>query len=66
MNKYLNYTVKEAANAARVSLPTMYEWCKRTDFPALKVGRKILIPIAPFQRWLEVQAGEVPSDGQLV
>lgn len=56
-------TPREAAEAAKVSLPTIYEWCKRPGFPSFPVGgsngkrSKILIPVDAFKRWLEAQAG---------
>ena len=66
MAELLNYTPKEVSHAAHVSLPTVYEWCKRPDFPCFKVGRKILIPVDAFKRWLEAQAGQGCTDGRAV
>jgi excisionase family DNA binding protein len=54
----LTLTALEAARAANVSIPTMYAWLHKTNFPALRVGRKWLIPVDAFRRWLETQAGE--------
>ena len=53
----LTMTALEAARAANVSLPTMYEWLHRSNFPALRVVKKWLVPVDAFKRWLEAQAG---------
>lgn len=52
----LAYTVNEAAEAAGVSRPTMYQWTKRQDFPVAKIGGCTRIPVQAFQAWLEKQA----------
>lgn len=58
MDEYgsLTYKPKEAAKAINVSPPVMYELCKRRDFPAIHIGRAIVIPKAGLERWLEEQA----------
>ena len=53
----LAYTLNQAAAAINVSRPTMTQLAQREDFPAMKVGRKWLIPIRPFEIWLEKQSG---------
>lgn len=53
----LNYTAKEACEAASVSIPTLRKWTRTPGFPVIYAGAKILIPIEPFKRWLEKQAG---------
>jgi len=52
----LNFTAKEACTAACVSIPTLRKWTRTQGFPVLRAGKKILIPIEPFKRWLEEQA----------
>lgn len=52
----LTFTAKEAAQAANVSMPTFYAWTRLEGFPALHAGRKIIVPIAAFKEWLEVEA----------
>lgn len=56
MEQKLTYTAKEAAQAANVSMPTIYAWTKIKGFPVVKVGRKVVVPIDAFKRWLEEQA----------
>lgn len=56
MEQKLTYTAKEAAQAANVSMPTFYGWTKIAGFPVVRVGRKVVVPIDAFKRWLEEQA----------
>ena len=48
--------VKEAAALLGISRPTMYQLCRRDDFPALRVGNRTLISRAGLERWVEQQA----------
>lgn len=47
--------VTEAAEALGVSRPTVYQLCRRADFPAARVGGRVLIPKSKLQAWLEKQ-----------
>lgn len=49
-------TLTEAADAASVSVPTMRMLVYDHHFPAMKVGRKWLIPVDSFKAWLNEQA----------
>ena len=49
-------TVSEMAEALDVSLPFAYQLCHRADFPAVKLGRKIVIPKDQLDQWLETQS----------
>lgn len=51
----VTYTASEAAKAANVSMPTFYNWLHSEGFPAFRAGRKWIIPVEPFKRWLEEQ-----------
>ena len=53
------YTADEAATALNVGKSTMYKLCRRADFPAVRVGRKIRIPIASLESWATAHEGEV-------
>ncbi len=57
-NERLTLTPEEAAKQLGVSMPTMYALCNRKGFPTVRIGRKILIPFASLEKWLEVQATE--------
>ena len=39
-----------------------YELVRREDFPKITLGRRILIPIAGLEAWLEHQAGGYEND----
>jgi excisionase family DNA binding protein len=48
----LTMNVTEMSELLGISKPIAYELTRREDFPALKIGRRIVIPIDAFQRWL--------------
>jgi len=35
-----------------ISRPTAYELTKRAGFPALRVGKRIIVPVEAFKDWL--------------
>lgn len=49
-------TVKEMAGTLGISEPIAYQLAAREDFPSIKIGRRILIPIDAFNAWLAAQA----------
>lgn len=51
MNKY-TLSVQELAREMGISLPKAYELVKQPEFPTIKVGARILIPVDAFQKWL--------------
>ena len=55
-NEKLTLKPAEAAILLNVSLPKMYELCKRADFPSIRIGRAIVIPRKPLDEWLQTQA----------
>ena len=55
--KPLTYSVAEAAKVLGVSKQTMYDVCHVDDFPVIRIGRCIKIPIEAFHIWIENQAG---------
>ena len=50
------FNLAEAATFAGVSTPTLATWVRRADFPAVKAGRRWVIPRAAFVSWLEEKA----------
>lgn len=64
-NGGLTYKPKEAAKAVGVSLPVMYDLCRRADFPAVRIGRAIVIPKASLEQWLVSQASGRPSSEEV-
>lgn len=49
-------SVKELAERMGISLPMAYDLTRREDFPSLRVGARILIPIDAFKEWLACEA----------
>lgn len=49
-------TVNEAACVIGVSKPTMYSLIRKSGFPAVHIGRKVLICRDALLRWLEGEA----------
>ena len=52
----LTITVPQMAKLINLNLTSSYELCRRADFPKLKIGKRIIVPIIPFLAWLENQA----------
>lgn len=48
---------KEAAQLMNVSMPTFYQLVNKEGFPAIRVGRKILVSVVGLQRWVEANHG---------
>ncbi len=46
-------TVPEVAQVMGISRPTAYMLANRKDFPAIRLGKRILIPREPFETWLK-------------
>lgn len=53
----LTYSVDEMSKLLGISRPKAYELANRQDFPTLRIGKRILIPIDRFHRWLDESAG---------
>jgi excisionase family DNA binding protein len=45
-------TIEEAANAARISKPTLYRRAKEGGLKITKLGHRSLISAADFERWM--------------
>ena len=52
----LTYTVVEAAAALGVSKTVMYQIVRTEGFPVIVLGKKRVIPIEAFKRWMEERA----------
>ena len=52
----LAMSVAEAAKALGVSRPTIYQLIHRADFPAFKVGGRVLISRELLASWVKEQA----------
>lgn len=50
-------SVPEAAKMLGVTKVKVYELCGRQDFPAVHIGRRIIIPVQGLHDWLTEQSG---------
>jgi excisionase family DNA binding protein len=50
------YNVYEVAALLGINLPKAYELTRQEGFPACRIGRRIVVPKAAFERWLEQAA----------
>ena len=48
--------VDDLCETLGVPRPTAYELVHRDGFPTIRVGRRILVPRAGLEKWLETQA----------
>jgi excisionase family DNA binding protein len=55
--KALCVTVEEMAKRLSISRAAAYGLVKRKDFPAVTIGRRILVPVACLEGWLSQQVG---------
>ena len=52
----LTYTVEEMGEALGISRVKAYELANSRDFPKIRIGKRIVIPIESLNRWLENQS----------
>lgn len=45
-------TVEEAARRLGINRNSAYEGVKRGEIPVVRIGRRLLVPLAPFERML--------------
>lgn len=50
------YNIPEVAVLLDINVIKAYELSKRKDFPAVRIGRRIIVPKQAFHRWLDSQA----------
>ena len=48
----LTYTVEQAANRLGIGRNSAYEGVKTGDIPSIKIGKRILVPVAAFEKML--------------
>lgn len=51
------WTVEEAAKYLGISRPTAYIAVHNQEIPCIKLGRRILVPVAALKRMLDVTVG---------
>ena len=56
INSAMCHKVEDLCGLLGISRPTAYELVHREDFPKVRVGRRLLIPRAGLEKWLEEQS----------
>ena len=51
-NEKMVMTVEEAGRLVGVSRPTAYKLVKAGQLPAMRLGRRLIVPKAALERWL--------------
>jgi len=50
-------SVQDLSLKMGISLPKAYALVKEPDFPTIRIGTRILIPVEGFQAWLRTKSG---------
>ena len=58
----MTMTVAEVGQALGISRPKAYELSNQEGFPVVQIGRRKVIPIEGFKRWLAAQSGTIFND----
>lgn len=49
-------SVQEPSSQMGISLPKAYELVKEKDFPVIRIGTRMLIPVDVFREWLIIHS----------
>lgn len=52
-NEKIVYTVDEAAKILQISRPSAFRGIKSGEIPYIRIGRRILVPVAALDKMLE-------------
>jgi excisionase family DNA binding protein len=58
INKHV-LTVAELTTTLALGRSTIYKLINKPDFPKIRIGRRVLIPVDPLKKWLEMNIGTV-------
>ena len=61
-NNVIFYSVRDLYEKLGFARTTAYELAARKDFPSFRIGRRIYIPKAAFERWLHEQTDKTLDD----
>lgn len=53
MNEKLALSVEEAGKLLGVSRQVAYQLSRRSDFPTLHIGRRVLVPRKQLEEWMD-------------
>jgi excisionase family DNA binding protein len=62
----MTYTVEEVCRLLRMGRNQCYEAIRRGDIPALRIGRRFLVPRAALDRMLDIAPSRSAEAGQAV
>ena len=54
-------SVTEMAETLGISRTTAYELVNREDFPSMRIGQRIIVPVDALDRWLERGVADAAS-----
>lgn len=49
------YSVRDLIEVAGISRALAYAWVQQEDFPKIKAGKRVLIPVDLFDAWVKEQ-----------
>jgi len=49
-------TVPEVGRKLSISRATAYALCRSNGFPSIRIGRRLLVPVAGLEEWLKQQS----------
>lgn len=49
-------SVRELSAQLGISLPKAYQLVKEPDFPSIRIGSRILVPVDAFREWLVIHS----------
>lgn len=55
METKLTYSVKEMAQVLGIGIAAAYALVKKPGFPAVHVGKRVVVPVDGLRRWLDEQ-----------
>ena len=61
MNGKLCITVEEMGELLGIGRTKAYEVARRADFPAIRLGRKLLVSVKGLEEWVARQTGEMKA-----
>ena len=61
MDQKLGISVAEAAKRLGISTPLAYDWARRADFPAFKVGNRVVVYEKGLEEWVRKMAEDTAA-----
>lgn len=61
MNQKLGISVAEAAKRLGISTCLAYDWARRADFPAFKVGNRVIVYEKGLEEWVRKMAEDTAA-----